>query len=111
MVMLWSLRRWLVVDLVMRWGWSRGLWRQLVVDLVVPLLVEDIQVVLHLCEPRLLPVDVLLASFGALHYSLPSQDGFLFLSEPPNLLLDSGEFLFLCFCFSLTSSSQSSIWM
>jgi hypothetical protein len=38
-------------------------------------------------------------SFGALHCSLPSQDGFLFLPEPINLLLDSGEFLFLYCCY------------
>jgi hypothetical protein len=56
----------------------------------VPLLAEDVQVVLHLCKPRTLFVDVLPTSFGTLHGGLPSQDVFLFLLEPPNLLLDSG---------------------
>jgi hypothetical protein len=47
----------------------------------------------------LLPVDVLPVSLDALHCSLPSHDGFMFLPEPLNLLLDSGEFLFLCYLF------------
>jgi hypothetical protein len=38
-------------------------------------------------------------SFGALHCSLPPHDGFLFLAEPLNLLLDSRQLLFLCYCF------------
>jgi hypothetical protein len=73
-----SLRwRWyLVRDLVMRWSF-------------VPLLAENVQVILHLCEPRSLPVDGLPVSFGTLNYSLPSHNGFLFLLEPLNLLLDS----------------------
>jgi hypothetical protein len=53
-------------------------------------LVEDFKVVLHLCEPRSFSTDVLSASFGTLHCGLPSSDGFLFLLEPLNLLLDSG---------------------
>jgi hypothetical protein len=67
-----------------------------------PLLVEDVQVVLHLCESRSLSVDVLSTSFSVLHYSLPSQNGFLFLLEHLDLLLDSGQLLFLyCRCFFL----------
>jgi hypothetical protein len=54
-----------------------------------PLLVEDAHVVLHLCEPRSLFVDVLSMSFDALHHGLPSQNGFLFLPKPLDLLLDS----------------------
>jgi hypothetical protein len=86
--------------------WRRGWWRR-VVDFVMwwrwrwsfmPLLAEDIQVVLHLCEPRSLPIDVLPVSFDALHCSLPSQDGFLFLPEPLILPLESSELLFLCCC-------------
>jgi hypothetical protein len=64
----------------------------------MPLLAEDDQVVLHLYEPHSLSVDVLPVIFGALHCSLPSQDGFLFLPEPLNLLLNFGEFRFLCCC-------------
>jgi hypothetical protein len=56
----------------------------------VPLLMEDVHVVLHLCEPHLLHVDGFPASFDVLHCSLPSQNGFLFLLDPLNLLLDSG---------------------
>jgi hypothetical protein len=54
------------------------------------LLAENVHIVLHFCEPRSLPVDVLLESVGMLHCSLPSENGFLLLSEPFNLLLDSG---------------------
>jgi hypothetical protein len=67
----------LLGSMVMRWSF-------------VPLLEENVQVVLHLCEPRSLPVDGLPVSFDALNYNLSSQNGFLFLSEPLNLLLDSG---------------------
>jgi hypothetical protein len=65
----------------------------------VPLLADNVPVVLHFCEPRQLPVDVLPASFSVLHCSLPSQNGFLLLPKPLNLLLDSGQFLFLCCYF------------
>jgi hypothetical protein len=51
---------------------------------------EDVEVVLHLCEPRSLSVDVLSKSFSVLHRGLPSQNGFLFLLEPLDFLLDSG---------------------
>jgi hypothetical protein len=88
--------RWLmpvVGDVIVRWRWCW--WRWLNRDLVVqwsfmPLLAEDFEVVLHLCEPRLLSVDVLSTSFGTLHCGLPSQYGFLFLPEPLDLLLDFG---------------------
>jgi hypothetical protein len=50
---------------------------------------EDVQVVLHFCEPRSLPVDGLPASFGALHCNLPSQYRLLFLPEPFDFLLKS----------------------
>jgi hypothetical protein len=65
-------------DLVMQWSF-------------VPLLslMEDIEGVLHLCEPRPLPVDVLPMRFGTVYCSLPSQYGLLFLLEPSNFLLDS----------------------
>jgi hypothetical protein len=52
--------------------------------------VEDVQVVLHLCKPGSFSINILPMRFIALHGSLPSQDGFLFLSEPLNLLLDYG---------------------
>jgi hypothetical protein len=66
------------------------------------LLVEDFKVVLHLYEPRSLSTDVLSVSFSTMHCGLPSLDGFLFLPEPLNLLLDSGYVLFLCCCFFLS---------
>jgi hypothetical protein len=55
-----------------------------------PLLAEDFEVVLHLYESRSLSIDILSMSFGMLHCGLPSQHGFMFLSEPLDLLLDSG---------------------
>jgi hypothetical protein len=68
---------WLMVDLA-KWSF-------------LPLLslTENIKGVLYLCEPRSLSIDVLPVSFGALDYSLPSQDGLLFLLKPLNFLLDS----------------------
>jgi hypothetical protein len=62
----------------------------------VPLLAKDVRDVLHLCEPHSRPVDVLSVSFSALHCSQSSQNGFLLMLEPLNLLLDFGQFLFLC---------------
>jgi hypothetical protein len=58
----------------------------------VPLLLvtKDTEGVLHLYEPRSLPVDVVPARFGTLNYDLPSQYGLLFLPESLNFLLDSG---------------------
>jgi hypothetical protein len=50
---------------------------------------ENIEGVLHICEPHSLPVHVLPVSFDVLDYSLPSQDRLLFLLEPFNFLLDS----------------------
>jgi hypothetical protein len=64
----------LVRDLVLQWTFT-------------PLLAEVIQVVLHLCEPRSLSVDVLSTSFGTLNRGLPSQNGFLFLPEPLDFLV------------------------
>jgi hypothetical protein len=63
------------------------------------LLAKDIDSVLQLREPRPLSVNVLLASLGALNCSLPSHDGFLFLSEPVDFLLDSGQLFLLYCCF------------
>jgi hypothetical protein len=82
-----------VGNVIVRWRWRW--WGWLVGDLVVqwsftPLLAEDFEVVLHLCEPRSLSIDVLSMSFGVLHCSLPSQNGLLFLPLPLNLLLDYG---------------------
>jgi hypothetical protein len=54
------------------------------------LLVKNVKGILHFCESRSLSVEVLSTSFGTLDYGLPSQNGFLFLPEPLNLLLDSG---------------------
>jgi hypothetical protein len=67
----------LIRDLVVQWSFA-------------PLLAEDVKVVLHLYESRSLSIDVLSMSFGALHHGLPTHNGFMFLSEPLDLLLDSG---------------------
>jgi hypothetical protein len=67
------------------WGFLRFLWRWrywwVLQWSFTPLVAKDVQVVLHLCGPRSLPIDILPVSFGALHWSLPSQNGFLFLLE------------------------------
>jgi hypothetical protein len=67
---------WLVRDLVMRCSF-------------MPLLAEDVQVVLLFYEPLSLPIDGLSASFGALHCGRPSQYGLLFLSDTFDFLLNS----------------------
>jgi hypothetical protein len=57
--MRWQWQNWLVRDLVLQWSFTL-------------VLAEDVQVVLHLCEPRSLSIYVLSMSFGALHQGLPS---------------------------------------
>jgi hypothetical protein len=84
---------WVVGNVIVRW--RRRWWTWLIRDLIVQLsptslLVEDFEVILHFCEPRSFYVDVLSTSFDTLYCGLPSKDGFLFLSEPLDLLLDSG---------------------
>jgi hypothetical protein len=59
------------------------------------LLVKDINGVLQLCKPCSLSVYVLPPDFSALDYCLPPYDGFLFLTKPLDLLLDSKQLL-LC---------------
>jgi hypothetical protein len=96
----------LLEKMVLRWGW----WMQMMGDLIVvaivvggwlvsylvvqwsfaSLLTENLQVVLHLCEPRLHSVDAFPMSFGALQRGLPSQNRLLFVPKPLDLLLDSG---------------------
>jgi hypothetical protein len=93
-------RWWLVRDLVVRW---RRWW--LVRDLIqrsflsLLLLTENGEGVLYLSELRSLSVNVLLVGLDVLDCNLSSQDGFLFLPEPLNFLLDSGQFLLLCCYF------------
>jgi hypothetical protein len=53
------------------------------------LLTENIESVLHFCEPHSLPVNVLPMSIGSLEHSLPSQDRLLFMPKPFNFLFDS----------------------
>jgi hypothetical protein len=55
----------------------------------MPLLAEDVQVVLLFYEPLSLPIDGLSVSFGALHCGRPSQYGLLFLSDTFDFLLNS----------------------
>jgi hypothetical protein len=57
--------------------------------------VKDINGVLQLCKPCSLSVYVLPPDFSALDYCLPPYDGFLFLTKPLDLLLDSKQLL-LC---------------
>jgi hypothetical protein len=54
------------------------------------LLTKNIEGVLHFYKPCSLPIDVLPTDFDTLNCSLPPQDGFLFLSEPLNFLLNFG---------------------
>jgi hypothetical protein len=68
------------------------------------LLVEDVNILLHLCQPHALPIDLLSLSFGSLSDVLSSHDGFLLLSKPLHILLDPDQlaliglsFLFFCF--------------
>jgi hypothetical protein len=91
----WGL--WLVKVLVMRWLLVRDLIQQSFLSL--PLMMENVEGVLQLGEPRLLSVDVLPMGLGALDCSLCSQDGFLFLSKHLKFLLDSGQLLLLYCCF------------
>jgi hypothetical protein len=74
----------------------RDLVRQSFLSLL--LLTENNEGVLQLGEPRSLSVDVLPTGLGALDCSLSSQDGFLFLPELLNFLLDSSQLLLYC-CF------------
>jgi hypothetical protein len=89
-------------DLVMRRCW---LWVKDLVDrsfLTLLLRMENIESVLHLCELRSLSVNILPVSFDAMDCNLSCQDGLLFLPEPLNFLLDSGQILlFYCCLFSL----------
>jgi hypothetical protein len=64
------------------------------------LLAEDLDIVLELGESCPFFVDVLHSDFGTLSCCLPPCDGFLFLTEPLDLLLDPGQlFLFCSFVF------------
>jgi hypothetical protein len=54
------------------------------------LLSKDLDGVLDLHEPCLLSVYMLPFGFDALSCGLPVSDGFLFLTEPLDLLLNSG---------------------
>jgi hypothetical protein len=62
------------------------------------LLVKDIDSILQLHEHRPLSIDMLPMRLSAMDYNLPSHDGLLFLLEPLNFLLDSGQLFLLC-CF------------
>jgi hypothetical protein len=64
---------------------------------------KGVNVVLQLCEPCTLPVDVLSPSFDALNDCLTSNDGFLFVPEPLYFLLDPDQFLLLCCSFNFLS--------
>jgi hypothetical protein len=74
-ILWWRWLIWVVGDLILRlrWRWGRWLIRNLVVQWsFTPLLMEDVQAILHHCESRSLSVDVLTMSFGVLHRGLPS---------------------------------------
>jgi hypothetical protein len=60
------------------------------------LLAKDLDIVLKLCEPCSLPVNVLPSGFGMMSYCLPPCDDFLFLVEPLDPLLDPGQLFLLC---------------
>jgi hypothetical protein len=63
------------------------------------LLAKDLDSVLELHESCSFSVDVLPSGFGMLNCYMPPSDGFLFLTEPLDLLLDSGQLLFCSFSF------------
>jgi hypothetical protein len=54
------------------------------------LLAKDLDGVLDLCEPCLLPVYMLPSGFSILDCGLPASDGFLLLTKALNLLLNHG---------------------
>jgi hypothetical protein len=54
------------------------------------LLAKDLDIVLELCEPCPLSVYMLPSGFVTLSCGLPMSDGFLFLTEPCNILLNPG---------------------
>jgi hypothetical protein len=64
------------------------------------LLAKDIKNTLELHKSCPFSVNVLPSSFGTLSCYVPSGDGFLFLTEPFNLLMNSSElYLFYNFLF------------
>jgi hypothetical protein len=68
---------------------------QLLKRRLLPLLLmaDDLNIVLEFYKPFPLPINVLPPGFSALGRCLSSHDGFLFLTEPLNLLLDSEQLL------------------
>jgi hypothetical protein len=83
----WQMWRWLVgVVLVM----------QRLKQRLLPLflLAMDLDGILELCESCSFSIDMLPSTLGTLCCCLPPCDGFLFLTEPLDLLLDSGKLLF-----------------
>jgi hypothetical protein len=91
----------MVRNLVIRQGWWRwvdvGLMLHLLERRLLPLLLlaKDVNGVLQPYYPCSLSVYVLSPGFGTLNCCLPPHDGFLFLTEPLDLLLDY-EHLLLC---------------
>jgi hypothetical protein len=79
-----------------QWFWERDLIEQSFAPLL--LLMENVESVLHLCEPRSASIDVLPMSYDTLDCGLSSQDGLLFLPEPLNFLLNSSQLLLFCCC-------------
>jgi hypothetical protein len=75
--------------MVVVWLLERG-------PLTLLLLAKDLSVVLKLCKPCSLPVNVLSFGFGILNCCLPPCDGFLLLADPLDLLPDHGQLLLLC---------------
>jgi hypothetical protein len=94
------MRWWLVRDLVM-WWWRWWLVRDLIQRsfLSLLLLTENVEGVFLLDEPCSLSIDVLPMGLDVLDCSMSSQDGFLFLPEPLNFLLDYGQLFLLYCCF------------
>jgi hypothetical protein len=84
-------RKWVEVGLVVLWLEQRLL--------PLFLVAQDLNSVLRLRQSCFLSIDVLSLGFDTLDYYLPPNDGFLFLTEPFNLLLDSEQLLFLCSFF------------
>jgi hypothetical protein len=96
----WVLRLW-KLEMWHGWGWWVVVGVRLLERRILPLLLlgKDFDVALELCKSCCLLDNVLPSGFGALSCSLPPCDGFLFLAEPLNLLLESEQLLFCCFIF------------
>jgi hypothetical protein len=82
-----------------RWLWvGVGLVVWLIERRLLPLflLAKGVNSMLELCKFCPFSINVLSSTFGMLSCCLPSGDGFMFLTDPFNLLLNSSKLYFFC---------------